>query len=45
LKRTFRSPTVTKPLTDVEWDKMVSDRDRCSVMGEAVRLAIALLWE
>lgn len=29
----------------LRWEKTASDRVRCSVMGEAVRLAIALLWE
>ncbi|MEG3841907.1 pentapeptide repeat-containing protein [Microcoleus sp. herbarium14] len=27
------------------WEKTAPDRVRCSMMGEAVRLAIALLWE
>ncbi|MEG3890984.1 hypothetical protein QT973_11105 [Microcoleus sp. Z1_A1] len=27
------------------WEKRASECDRCSVMGEAVRYAIALLWE
>ncbi|MEG4290989.1 hypothetical protein QUB76_19335 [Microcoleus sp. D2B6] len=27
------------------WDKTGSDRDRCSMMGEAVRFAIGLWWE
>ncbi|MEG4278127.1 hypothetical protein QUA62_11690 [Microcoleus sp. MON1_C1] len=29
----------------LRWEKTASDCDRCSVMGEAVRFAIALLWE
>ncbi|MEG4345282.1 hypothetical protein QUB70_18695 [Microcoleus sp. A003_D6] len=29
----------------LRWEKTASDRDRCSVMREAVRFAIALLWE
>ncbi|MEZ2340216.1 MAG: low-complexity protein, partial [Microcoleus sp.] len=29
----------------LHWEKTASDRVRCSMMGEAVRLAIALLWE
>jgi hypothetical protein len=29
----------------LRWEKTASDGDRCSVMGEAVRFAIGLLWE
>ncbi|MEG3937142.1 hypothetical protein QT995_03095 [Microcoleus sp. S36b_A3] len=29
----------------LRWEKTASECDRCSVMGEAVRFAIGLLWQ
>ncbi|MBD0393844.1 MAG: hypothetical protein ICV52_08285 [Microcoleus sp. C1-bin4] len=36
--RVFREHLLT-------WEKTGLERDRCSMMGEAVRFAIGLLWE
>ncbi|MEG4232901.1 hypothetical protein QUA40_12435 [Microcoleus sp. Pol11C3] len=43
MQRTKQNPVFREQL--LAWEKMASDCDRCSMMGEAVRYAIALLWE
>ncbi|MEG5040105.1 MULTISPECIES: hypothetical protein [unclassified Microcoleus] len=43
MQRAKQDPAFREQL--LTWEKTASDRDRCSLMGEAVRYAIALLWE
>ncbi|MEG4397318.1 hypothetical protein [Microcoleus sp. BROC3] len=43
MQRAKQDPAFREQL--LTWEKTASDCDRCSMMGEAVRFAIGLLWE
>ncbi|WP_445306866.1 hypothetical protein [Microcoleus vaginatus] len=43
MQRAKQDPVFREHL--LAWEKTASDCDRCSMMGEAVRYAIALWWE